>query len=187
MSVEIPNSVELHRLDPGAALTPLDKRAIRTAWTPALAQALMVPVAVATAVMFALTAAFASTAARGEAVTLLREAHERFAEMGATWPRDQAARLLRDAGSFPVVSMAPARQKGPRHPLDPLTERERDVARQAVQGMSSRAIALRLCISERTVENHLQKAYAKLGVHSRAELIALVAGTHALASERAAT
>ena len=131
--------------------------------------------------------AFASTAARGEAVTLLREAHERFAEMGATWPRDQAARLLRDAGSFPVVSMAPARQKGPRHPLDPLTERERDVARQAVQGMSSRAIALRLCISERTVENHLQKAYAKLGVHSRAELIALVAGTHALASERAAT
>jgi len=60
------------------------------------------------------------------------------------------------------------------------------VVRLAAQGSSSRAIALRLCISERTVENHLQKTYSKLGVHSRAQLIAMVAGTSAPMPEQAA-
>jgi DNA-binding CsgD family transcriptional regulator len=54
------------------------------------------------------------------------------------------------------------------------------VATLAGSGLSSRAIALQLCISERTVENHLQRVYGKLGVHGRAELIARMAnGRHA--------
>jgi DNA-binding CsgD family transcriptional regulator len=38
----------------------------------------------------------------------------------------------------------------------------------------------RLCISERTVENHLQRVYAKLAVHRRAELIARIVSGYEL-------
>lgn len=48
-----------------------------------------------------------------------------------------------------------------------LTERERDVARLAVAGLSNMDIARRLVISKRTVDNHLHKIYAKLGINSR--------------------
>lgn len=51
-----------------------------------------------------------------------------------------------------------------------LTRREREVAGLAARGTSSREIASRLFLSVRTVENHLQKAYTKLGVTGRAEL-----------------
>jgi DNA-binding CsgD family transcriptional regulator/tetratricopeptide (TPR) repeat protein len=61
-------------------------------------------------------------------------------------------------------------------PGDGLTPREREVAGLAASGLPSRSIALRLSLSERTVENHLQRIYAKLGLHSRAELIARMAG-----------
>ncbi|WBB70664.1 LuxR family transcriptional regulator [Micromonospora sp. WMMD812] len=51
-----------------------------------------------------------------------------------------------------------------------LTEREWQVARLAADGATSRAIAERLYLSARTVENHLQRIYAKLGVTNRADL-----------------
>jgi DNA-binding CsgD family transcriptional regulator len=52
-----------------------------------------------------------------------------------------------------------------------LTPRERDVVLLAAQGLSNRAIADRTCTSLRTVEGHLLRAYRKLGVTSRAELV----------------
>jgi DNA-binding CsgD family transcriptional regulator len=54
---------------------------------------------------------------------------------------------------------------------DALTSRERDVAALAVQGLSARAIAERLVISERTVETHIAHVYRKLEVASRVELV----------------
>ena len=51
-----------------------------------------------------------------------------------------------------------------------LTSREREVAELAAEGVRSREIADRLYLSPRTVENHLQRAYAKLGVNGRVEL-----------------
>jgi len=54
-----------------------------------------------------------------------------------------------------------------------LTKREREVASLAALGASSKEIADRLFLSVRTVENHLQRAYGKLGVTSREELAAL--------------
>jgi DNA-binding NarL/FixJ family response regulator len=51
-----------------------------------------------------------------------------------------------------------------------LSEREWEVARLAADGATSRAIAERLYLSSRTVENHLQRVYSKLGVTGRAEL-----------------
>ena len=54
-----------------------------------------------------------------------------------------------------------------------LTARERDVARAAARGATSRAIADELGLSARTVDNHLGSVYAKLGVSGRTELAAV--------------
>ncbi len=53
---------------------------------------------------------------------------------------------------------------------DDLTAREREVALLAADGLRSRDIAERLVVSVRTVDNQLQRAYRKLGVHRREEL-----------------
>jgi DNA-binding NarL/FixJ family response regulator len=53
---------------------------------------------------------------------------------------------------------------------DPLTPREREVATLAAGGLTSAEIAERLVLSTRTVENHLQRGYAKLGIANRSEL-----------------
>jgi DNA-binding CsgD family transcriptional regulator len=52
----------------------------------------------------------------------------------------------------------------------PLTKRELEVAKLAARGLTSREIAATLVVSTRTVENHLQRAYEKLGVSGRTEL-----------------
>jgi DNA-binding NarL/FixJ family response regulator len=53
---------------------------------------------------------------------------------------------------------------------DPLSGRERQIVMLAAKGMASKDIAERLFLSVRTVSNHLQHAYTKLGVTSRAGL-----------------
>jgi DNA-binding CsgD family transcriptional regulator/tetratricopeptide (TPR) repeat protein len=55
-------------------------------------------------------------------------------------------------------------------PVEPLTSREREVALLAARSMTSKEIAARLVLSIRTVDNHLQACYAKLGITSRTEL-----------------
>jgi DNA-binding NarL/FixJ family response regulator len=49
-------------------------------------------------------------------------------------------------------------------PLAPLTEREREVLGLIAEGMSNRAIASRLFVTERTVEAHVTQIFAKLGL-----------------------
>ena len=53
-----------------------------------------------------------------------------------------------------------------------LSPRERQVATLAAQGMASRDIAEVLDVSARTVDNLLQRVYAKLGVRKRTDLAA---------------
>lgn len=53
-----------------------------------------------------------------------------------------------------------------------LTEREREVMRLIIAGKTSKAIAVELDISARTVENHRHNLMAKAGVNSVAQLIA---------------
>jgi DNA-binding CsgD family transcriptional regulator len=54
--------------------------------------------------------------------------------------------------------------------VEPLTAREREIAMLAAARLSSREIAERLFLSVRTVNNHLQRVYTKLGVNSRVAL-----------------
>lgn len=55
-----------------------------------------------------------------------------------------------------------------------LTEAERQVVELAARGLSNKEIARALVVTVATVETHLSRAYAKLGVRSRAQLAALL-------------
>lgn len=64
---------------------------------------------------------------------------------------------------------APTTAGGPEL-LDPLSEREMDVLRLLVTGLSSTDIAARLHIAPSTVRSHIKHIYSKLDVHNRLEL-----------------
>ena len=53
-----------------------------------------------------------------------------------------------------------------------LTERERELVGLLVSGLDTRAITRRLFISRHTVQDHLKSVFAKVGIHSRRELLA---------------
>jgi DNA-binding CsgD family transcriptional regulator len=59
----------------------------------------------------------------------------------------------------------------------PLTPRERDVASRAAERLTNAEIAAALHLSVRTVESYLQSAFGKLGINSRTELPAALAGS----------
>jgi DNA-binding NarL/FixJ family response regulator len=54
-------------------------------------------------------------------------------------------------------------------PLAELTEREREVLSLVAEGMSNRAIATRLFVTERTVEAHIKQIFLKLGLSESRE------------------
>lgn len=56
-----------------------------------------------------------------------------------------------------------------------LSKRERELSDLVAAGLTNRQIATRLFLSEKTVESHLSKAFAKVGVTGRAALAAAVA------------
>jgi DNA-binding CsgD family transcriptional regulator len=83
----------------------------------------------------------------------------------------RSARLLRRAATLAT------RCEGSRTPalmmpseLTPLTPREREVASLAADGLSSDRIAQQLYLSVRTVDNHMQHVFQKLGIASRKDL-----------------
>ena len=69
------------------------------------------------------------------------------------------------------------------HAPDTLTETERRVAELAATGLTSREIAERAFLAPKTVGNVLGRVYEKLGIHSRAELGALIASGALIAEE----
>lgn len=124
----------------------------------------------------------------------LLEVAERFADQGALLVAAEAANAAaaahRDAGRASSARAADARAalwlqacEGARPPTllavsaaGELTPREREIALLAAAGLSSRQIADRLVVSVRTVDNHLQRAYRKLGITRRQDLARVLAG-----------
>jgi DNA-binding CsgD family transcriptional regulator len=58
--------------------------------------------------------------------------------------------------------------------LSSLTNREREVLALLASGESNRKLAQRLGVSPRTIQKHLQRIYAKLGVQGRMAAVLLV-------------
>lgn len=135
----------------------------------------------ATALRAADAAALAELAGRFESMGFVLYATEAAVQASDAFRNAQdqrsANRLLGRAAELrcaceSAVSAMPVLDTG----VIALSKREREVALLAAQGMTSRAIAERLFISARTAENHLAKAYDKLGVRSRAELSRMLDG-----------
>lgn len=98
-----------------------------------------------------------------------REAFERAATVfdacGASARRDRSLDALRRMGG-PGSGKQAAARFGPGQ----LSAREREVARLAAQRRTAPEIARQLFIGERTVESHLARIYAKLGIASKLDL-----------------
>ena len=102
---------------------------------------------------------------RAQAVAALETSAAMLERGGSSWRRQRSLDALRRLGS--AGRRAAAAALGP----DSLTRREREVARLAATGMSAKEIAGLLFVGERTVESHLASVYAKLGVHSKLQLV----------------
>lgn len=99
----------------------------------------------------------------------LRTALRLFELSGArAWARSVERRLSDLDGDSPASMDPLASCRLAWSPL--LTSRELDVALRAAVGASNREIADELTVSVRTVEVHLGRAFAKIGVRSRVEL-----------------
>ncbi len=96
---------------------------------------------------------------RREAREQLRAARDMFADMGMAAFAERARRELVATGERVRKRGALAR--------DQLTPRESQVAGLASEGLSNSEIAARLFLSPSTVEWHLKKVFAKLGIASR--------------------
>jgi DNA-binding CsgD family transcriptional regulator len=99
---------------------------------------------------------------RVDARTELRAAHELFETIGMEAFAERARGELLATGERVRKRVAETR--------DELTPQERQIARFARDGLSNPEIGAQLFLSPRTVEWHLRKVFAKLGIHSRHEL-----------------
>ena len=89
-------------------------------------------------------------------------------ESGRAMSSAQLLALAREAPGWPRSGKTAISAGG-------LSKRELEVARLVASGMTSRAIAERLFLSERTVESHLEHILTKLGFSSRAQVAGWVA------------
>jgi DNA-binding CsgD family transcriptional regulator len=106
-----------------------------------------------------------TSAEPGLALDHLQRAHLLLAECGCHELSRQALRERRRA------SLVPRQRDGE----DALTAREHEIAGLVTEGLTNRQIARRLGITAKTVEKHLGRIFAKLGVRSRASVARLVA------------
>jgi DNA-binding CsgD family transcriptional regulator len=99
---------------------------------------------------------------RVDARVQLRTAHQMFAAMGAEAFAERARRELVATGETVRKRTVETRVE--------LTAQERQIARRARDGYTNSQIGAELFLSARTVEWHLRKVFAKLGISSRREL-----------------
>ena len=110
--------------------------------------------------------AHAAAGDRDAAVAALQSVAQHAGQGGAGLFVEAAARELRRLGTRLSAESRRATAG------DDLTERERTIAELVAQGRTNKQVAAAMFLSEKTIEHHLSRAYAKLGVRSRVELTA---------------
>ena len=85
---------------------------------------------------------------------------------GLIWAGKEATGLL-----LAALQSVPATSISPETDSTPLTNRELQVVHHAAEGKTNKGIARELGLSEHTVKNYLFRAFEKLGVSSRIELL----------------
>ncbi|GAA1705815.1 hypothetical protein GCM10009765_64050 [Fodinicola feengrottensis] len=111
----------------------------------------------------------------------LEEAADLLHTCGAYEPQAVAVRKLRRIGRRAgridrVTDLTTSLPLGAAGSTEPLTAREDEIARLVGIGLTNQQIADRLVVSVRTVTTHVSNIFRKLGVVSRAELAAHLAG-----------
>jgi DNA-binding CsgD family transcriptional regulator len=95
------------------------------------------------------------------------------AELGDDFPRIAAeGQRLDGPAAVSYARRARGERRRPSFGWDSLTPMELEVVRLAASGLTNPAIGDRLFVSRGTVKTHLLHVFAKLGVHTRAELAA---------------
>jgi DNA-binding CsgD family transcriptional regulator len=105
---------------------------------------------------------------RMDARAPLHRALETFERIGAEPWAARAERELRATGETVTRRGASA--------IEQLTPQELTICRLVTEGLTDREIGARLFLSARTIDYHLRKVFAKLGIRSRAELVGLEPG-----------
>lgn len=100
---------------------------------------------------------------RRDAADVLTAARQLFAELGAQVYVGRCDRELKTGRPGP---------RGARSAADQLTDQENTVASLVATGMSNKEVAAEMVLSVKTVQFHLTRVYAKLGLRSRTELAA---------------
>jgi DNA-binding NarL/FixJ family response regulator len=80
----------------------------------------------------------------------------------AAMTRQMTTRLMKGLADFPYQRA---------EPVESLTQREIELLRLVAEGMSNKAIAQTLSISENTVKYHMKNILQKLGVQNRTEAV----------------
>jgi len=106
---------------------------------------------------------------RREADALIATARDIYLALGATTYVARCDRELKAGG----VHVARSTDRA----VDALTPQEEAVTELVARGLSNREVAAELFVSTKTVQYHLTRVYAKLGIRSRTELAALRAPT----------
>ncbi len=101
---------------------------------------------------------------RAEADAVITQARDAYLALGAA---TYVARCDRELAAGGVNAVRAGRE------FDDLTPQEEAVAGLVAQGRSNKDVASELYLSVKTVQYHLTRIYAKLGIRSRAELAAL--------------
>ena len=104
---------------------------------------------------------------RMDAREQLRTAYRMLEAMGAAAFATRATRELKATGETARTRTAVSRNND-------LTVQEAQIARMARDGLSNPDIGTRLFISTHTVQYHLKKVFAKLGINSRSQLESVI-------------
>lgn len=103
---------------------------------------------------------------KGEAFTSIADAVFAVAAGRRLFSQAQEAEVMAGFSSFVQ------RRRQRNETAAALTAREREVLELIAQGLSGHQIARRLGVSQKTVESHVGRLYAKLGVRTRTEAVA---------------